>query len=318
MEPVIPLNSVGVIIGRFQVPNLHSGHEELIESVCQKHPTVIVLLGLSPLPNTFNNPLGYEERRQMITSAFPKVNVLYVRDQPSDEHWSQDVDGIVNAIIGPNQTAVLYGSRDSFIRYYSGSFQTFELEPSHKVSGTEIRRAVANENVDSEDFRRGKIAASFMRFPTAYQAVDVAIFTPDFTHILLGRKPRQTQFQLIGGFSDPVLSDTLEADAIREAYEETGVEVVIDQYLMSAKVNDWRYRGEVDCVRTVLFSAVTHDPANMMHGVRELGFQRRPDKELVETKWFDCEQISVSDSVREMHHPLIKSALRHAVNQRKK
>ena len=40
---------VGVIVGRFQVPELHFAHRDLIESVMAKHGKTIIVLGLSPL-----------------------------------------------------------------------------------------------------------------------------------------------------------------------------------------------------------------------------------------------------------------------------
>lgn len=299
---------VGVIIGRFQVPNLHAGHQELIQSVTETHSTVIILLGVAPLPNTINNPLNFTARRQMIQSAFPNVDVLYVLDNNRDEAWSLDVDKNIRAVLGPNQTAVLYGSRDSFIKHYSGIYPTLELEPKSQVSGTEIRRRIAGEIVDTEDFRKGMIVASTFRFPTAYQAVDVAIFDADFNHILLGRKPGQTEFQLPGGFSDPQMSSTLEEDAEREGGpEETGYTISVVDYIKSATIDDWRYRNEPDCVRTVLFAAVAKESIDAVDDC----FAKRTDKELVEIRWFNLGR-SVVEIVRPMHRNLVESALEYA------
>ncbi len=38
--------TVGVIVGRFQVPNLHTSHMQLIEYVESRHMKMIVLLGI--------------------------------------------------------------------------------------------------------------------------------------------------------------------------------------------------------------------------------------------------------------------------------
>jgi bifunctional NMN adenylyltransferase/nudix hydrolase len=310
MEQVQPTNAIGVIIGRFQVPDLHEGHRELIQGVKDKHPTTVVLLGMAPLPNTINNPLGFEARQQMITALFPNVTVLPVLDHSNDGVWSQNVDAMIRTVVGPQQTAVLYGSRDSFIQYYSGIYSTIELEPEFKVSGTEIREKVQNECINTRDFRAGLIAASTMRFPTAYQAVDVAIFNEGFSHILLGRKPGQEKFQLLGGFSDPELSESLEDDAEREALEESGLEVTVVDYLCSQRIDDWRYRKEPDCVRTVLFAAICYESSEAH---RKEGFFNRTDKELVETKWFN---LSSDIPLREMHLPLLKKAIDYAKDKR--
>lgn len=315
MDQVQPRNAIGVIVGRFQVPDLHDGHSELIKQVQEKHPTVLILLGQAPLPNTINNPLGFEPRRQMISASFPNVNILPLLDHSSDEVWSSSVDANIRTICGPQQTAVLYGSRDSFIKHYSGNYKTVELEPEFKVSGTEIREKVANECIDSRDFRAGLIFGSTLRFPTAYQAVDVAIFNEDFTKILLGRKPGQTQFQLLGGFSDPELSETLEDDAEREGLEESGMEVTVVQYLGSQRINDWRYRNEPDCVRTVLFAAISYDDSEEH---RAECFKKRSDKELVETKWFDLTHgaLPAGQVLRKMHKPLMTLATAYAKDKR--
>ena len=85
-----------------------------------------------------------------------------------------------------------------------------------------FRSAVSNYN-PNEQYRAGIVAAQANRFATAYQCVDLAI-VDDVGRILMGRKPNETKWRFIGGFSDPN-SPSLEADARREAAEETGVEV---------------------------------------------------------------------------------------------
>ncbi len=44
-------------------------------------------------------------------------------------------------------------------------------------------------------------------------------------------------------------------DAKREVQEEAGVEVGNITYLGSTLINDWRYRGEIDKIKTALFVA---------------------------------------------------------------
>ena len=63
---------VGVIVGRFQVPELHPGHIDLIQTVCDAHDKVVIFLGLSPLMVTRENPLDFESRKQMILAKFPQ------------------------------------------------------------------------------------------------------------------------------------------------------------------------------------------------------------------------------------------------------
>lgn len=249
-----PTADCGVIIGRFQVAELHEGHRELIDKVLSRHRKVVILLGISPLTNSINNPLDFESRKQMICSVYPSVTVLYVRDVNNDEVWSKTVDSIIRDVLSPTQTALLYGSRDSFIKHYSGCYDTYELPTQHVLSGTELRQIIGREAKDSHDFRAGVIWASRNRFPVSYQTVDVAIFNEDGTQMLLGQKRNEPGWRLIGGFSDPA-SLSLEDDARREVMEEAGVKLDRLFYVRSFMIDDWRYRNEPDCIKTALFVA---------------------------------------------------------------
>ena len=55
---------VGVIVGRFQVHELHEGHRGLIDTVRDKHDKLIMFLGLARLRNTLRTPLDFRARRQ--------------------------------------------------------------------------------------------------------------------------------------------------------------------------------------------------------------------------------------------------------------
>lgn len=247
-----------MIIGRFQVDQIHEGHKTLIDNVVARHRKVIILLGISPLANSMTNPLDFESRKQMIVSAYPQVTVLYVKDVNNDGLWSKNVDYTLNDVLGPNQTALLYGSRDSFIKHYSGVWDTYELPDGQAKTGTEIRAEIGREARDSADWRAGVIWASRNRYPISFQTVDIAVFTPDYTQILLGKKKTEINWRLIGGFADP-RSTSLEDDARREVMEEAGVALDTINYVRSFEVDDWRYRNEPDCIKTALFIATTSD-----------------------------------------------------------
>lgn len=283
-------HDVGVIVGRFQVPELHEAHKLLIQHVCDQHDKVIIFLGLSPLRVTRENPLDFESRKQMILKEFPNVNVLYVKDHVSDEVWSQKLDEMIQDVVTPAQTVVLYGGRDSFMEHYTGTNPMRELEQDVYVSGTEIRKSISKKSVKAtEDFRAGVVWAAHSGYPTCYPTVDIAIFNNDFTKILLGRKPHEDKFRLIGGFADPK-STSYEADARRETEEEAGISITDPQYIGSCLVDDWRYRGEVDKIKTMVFVA------------KHFSGQPRPGDDIVELRWFDVDsKLEVVDT----HVPLI-------------
>jgi bifunctional NMN adenylyltransferase/nudix hydrolase len=254
MTQKAPKADVGAIIGRFQVHELHEAHKDLIDSVRAMHDNVFIFIGLSPLRNTIRNPLDFNTRKRMIQEAYPDVEVYYVEDNRDDKIWSKNLDREIQKWLKPHQSILLYGSRDSFISHYHGKHTTVELESSTFISGTEIRRRIANNFTPTKEFRAGVISASFNRYPTAYAAVDCAIIDWDKKRLLLGQKKGEEQLRFIGGFSDPT-SPSYEADAKREVMEETGLEIGEPLYLGSSLVDDWRYRGEVDKIKSSFFVA---------------------------------------------------------------
>lgn len=245
---------VAVVIGRFHLHELHEAHKDLIRTVQAKHDKVLVFLGVSVVKNTLENPLDYNSRRVMLLEEFPDLQIHYINDAPgNNEVWSKNLDRLISENTTPIQTVCLYGSRDSFLSCYSGKYKTFELVSEKSVSATEIRRKICNSYFPDKSFRAGMIAATAYRYPTAYQTVDVAVVNSD-GQLLLARKPNETLFRFIGGFSDP-RSLSLEEDAKREVKEEAGIEVDSVTYLGSTLVDDPRYRRGRDKIKTALFVA---------------------------------------------------------------
>ncbi len=253
LQPKAEQYDVGVLVGRFQVADLHDGHHELLQSVCGAHDKVIVVLGVSPLMNTLQNPLDKGARQQMIRTAYPDVDVMYITDRPDDVDWSRALDKMIIENITPAQSAVLYGSRDGFLDHYTGNLPMVELEATKFLSGTAARKRIAaSATRNSPDFRAGVVWASSARYPTSYATVDIAILNETRDEVLLARKPGERKLRFVGGFADPG-SDSYEADARRETREETGLEVSDPIYIGSALVDDWRYRNEQDKIKTMLF-----------------------------------------------------------------
>lgn len=288
---------VGIITGRFQVHELHEGHGSLIQHVVDRHDKVIIFLGLSGTEqSTYINPLDYESRKQMILEVFPSVNVLYINDHPSDEEWSKNLDKQIKSVVGPNQTALLYGSRDSFISHYSGKYPTQELVPDDAAfySGTAVRNQIKRSSTrNSKEFREGVIWGVTNRHPIAYQTVDIAIRDRPNGRILLGRKSTDPpgKYRYIGGFSDPE-SPSLEYDATRETMEETGLEVGNVRYIGSCLIDDWRYRREQDKIKTAFFS------------VDYIFGHPVPRDDIEELRWFDEDKLN-EFNVNEIHLPLL-------------
>jgi bifunctional NMN adenylyltransferase/nudix hydrolase len=288
-----PAEDVGILVGRFQVHELHEAHRDLIDTVRAKHDRVIIFVGLSPLRNTPSNPLDFNTRKRMILETFPDVEVYYVEDNASDEVWSRNLDRQIEKWLKPYQTAVLYGSRDSFIPHYRGKYKTQELESTKYISGTEIRRRIANSFTPTVEFRAGVISASLDRYVTCYPTVDIAILDRSKFRVLMGQKDGELYFRFIGGFSSPN-SPSYEADARREVMEETGVAVDNLQYIGSTIISDWRYRKEQDKIKTLFF-------------VADYQFGRpQADDDIAYVEWVSMADF-MNDTVKVMpeHRPLV-------------
>ena len=281
---------IGVVVGRFQVHELHPGHHELINYVCSKHKKVIIFLGVSPLPTTRNNPLDFESRRKMITQAVDVV-VLPIVDMPSDADWSRTLDEKIHEVFQLG-TVKLYGGRDSFISYYTGQHPTEEIGEEIYISGTGIRDQIRRTVGNNRDFRAGVIYAAYNQYHKTCATVDVAILRNQ--EVLLGRKPTEHKFRFIGGFSDPTQDRSYEDTAKREVAEETGVEIGDIEYISSQQMDDWRYKKEADKITSILFQAkyVFGKPV--------------PGDDICELKWFHLDTI-VENDIEEVHHCLLRS-----------
>jgi bifunctional NMN adenylyltransferase/nudix hydrolase len=295
MKAKVDKTDVGVLVGRFQVHSLHDAHVELIQTVCDNHAKVIIFLGLSPCLVTRNNPLDFESRKQMILEKFPNVNVLYIKDVHDDKLWSRKLDESIHDLVSPNQTVTLYGGRDSFIKHYTGKYKTQELESDRIMSGSEIRKEISAKVKADPSFRAGVIWASHNQYPKVLTCVDVAVYN-DKGEFLFARKPNETLYRFIGGFSDP-RSKSFEIDVKREVSEEAHIEIDDIRYMGSTLIDDWRYRGEVDKIKTLFFKA------------KYVFGSPQADDDIAELRWIHTNKVvdvNFKNSIVPEHHPLLE------------
>ncbi len=252
------MTNVGVIVARFQVARLHKGHRYLIDYVNAHNDTTIIVLGTARSFPTKKNPLSFEMRKLMVANRYPNAIIVPLRDTKLDSRWSSQLDTVIAAAI-PAETAeavvTLYGSRDSFISYYTGSHATQIVPPLGTSNGTTYRERLA-DITDSVKFREGVIHTQMSRPPAVYPTVDIAIIRRETNEVLLGGKDVDGgKLRFVGGFVD-TKDVSYAAAARREAHEETsGIEIADLNELGSTKINDWRYRGTDDSVMTTFFVA---------------------------------------------------------------
>lgn len=132
------MKKIGVIVGRFQVPELHAGHHYLVETVTEQSDHVLVILGYTEIISE-RNPFSLEARTLLFQKTHPEIKLEKIADHPSDEKWSRALDEIITQHF-PDDIITLFGSRDSFLLTYTGRFKTTYVPPIPAPSGTEIRK----------------------------------------------------------------------------------------------------------------------------------------------------------------------------------
>lgn len=290
---------IGVVIARFQIDELHQGHKRLLEHVISENDRLIVLLGCSAPKVTTKNPLDFKTRRLMIWDSFPQAEVYPIYDKRKDVVWSKQVDTLLKSHY-PEDTITLYGSRDSFIPHYSGELTVQEYRHELVFDATSRREEVSKSDpINSADFRRGVIYAAYNKYPQCMPTVDIAILKKGEPglEVLLVKKPGEDKFRFCGGFGEPE-DETFEISAKREVMEEVGVETSDYRYICSKKINDWRYEGTRDKIKTLLFKC------NYVFGTPI----PQDDLKGGEVRWFNLHAITADDVMTE-HIPLLEALI---------
>ena len=109
--------AVAGIVGRWQVDDLHDGHQLLLSEVFKHHEKVIIFVGVTHVLGSLENPLDYPTVVPMLQLAYPTATVLPIANHGSDEIWSQNLDSLIRTV-APIGKVTLYGGRDSFINKY--------------------------------------------------------------------------------------------------------------------------------------------------------------------------------------------------------
>lgn len=153
-----------VIVGRFQVPRLHPGHELLIQWAQGLGDKLMIVIGSANEQGTWRNPLSIDSRLHMLRGWADKIIAL--NDDPGDDLcWSQQLDALVNfsAVELDCEKIILVCGRDGFKSHYLGQYELREcpIEMQPEWSGTAIRAQIGKDptHYESEQFRAGVIWA---------------------------------------------------------------------------------------------------------------------------------------------------------------
>lgn len=230
--------SVGVIIGRFQTPELHEGHKALMTQA-QKHSKQLVCVGIAKVSGTPNNPLDYPTIEQMIKEQYPKAIVMPLRDQPTNKEWTKKLNEIIQTMFSTDSVTIYCGranSQSSVQSGYQGPHKLVEIDEVPNVSATNLRKAVGRSFDTSKAFRHGVIYGATNQFTRCDPVVDVCIWQQNEKgiFILLGSRDNEDgKLRLPGGHINADDLDGMQS-AKREVMEETGLEVsdlqILGQY----------------------------------------------------------------------------------------
>lgn len=122
-------------VGRFQP--FHKGHMKAVEELRNEHE-VILVLGITG-ERSRENPLNFEERKEIIRSCLPDIDIVGLEDTENDEDWTQEM-------ISKTEIEAV-ATRNEDTAEVIGEFSDLEVirHSNHResvYSGTEVRRRI--------------------------------------------------------------------------------------------------------------------------------------------------------------------------------
>jgi 8-oxo-dGTP diphosphatase len=278
---------IGIVIGRFQVPELHAGHIHLLQTALNENERLVIGVGVARSLNS-QNILDYGLRKLAIAAAMKttsgpgkKYDLIPILDEVSDLDWSRKLDEQLYQMFR-GQEFTLYSGENGFASRYKGRNKVKIIKcPYPTPCGTDIRKDIYTPNWKKEGFAAGVIHGAQL-FNSPKMAVDFAVFKSN-GEILMGKKQGENKWRLPGGMVD--FNETLEAAAKRELWEECGVADVEPAYVGSFVVGDSRW-------------PVNERPISALFWGRHAWASPRAGDDLVEVKWVSPNNFDIAPQHR--------------------
>ena len=182
----------GIFFGRFQP--FHLGHISVIQKIVDDGLIPFILIGSSDQERTDKNPYSYIERKTLIQSIFPEIQIKPLPDVPGDnDTWVANLQATIESHINDSYTIYTHNKPTEQGKYGlpADKFITDYITFAPKVDVSDI----CDVNVNATDIRE-----------SLYSNVD---------------KLHQTTFQQIELFNSSLYHtvDTAFKDAIRKKYD---------------------------------------------------------------------------------------------------
>jgi len=126
-------------LGRFQP--MHQGHYKVVEKYSENFEQFKIIIGSSDQSGTEENPLSFEERKEIIKSCFTRVEIVGLEDREDDEEWAEDLEklGFDVIITGNKET------RDVIEKYTGIAVEEPEKFDPGIYSSSEVRRRIKSD-----------------------------------------------------------------------------------------------------------------------------------------------------------------------------
>ncbi|QKQ98645.1 adenylyltransferase/cytidyltransferase family protein [Candidatus Nanohaloarchaea archaeon] len=134
------MSDKAVLVGRFQP--FHQGHREVVEEYIDEHELAIAI-GSANEEGSEENPLSFEERKEIIRACYPEIEVVGLEDFDEDEEgnfrWLKELKENTSAekVISQNNLVKRLVREDGELELVEQDMH----EPSI-YSGTEVRRRI--------------------------------------------------------------------------------------------------------------------------------------------------------------------------------
>jgi len=302
-----------VIVGRFQTDILHKGYLETFLKIQEENYTnLLIVVGTSVTRLEDDNPLPFSVVKQLLQfelENYPfEVNIVKLNDYESDEVWSKKLDDIIN-IFDLSEFDIIVG-RDSFQKYYLGkyidkfkilvdSIDDFSSTARRKYIGGDPSTLKFKSSFEAQVFARALIFASQYSYPRVYSTTDILVYSKDKKSILLGRKPNESFWRLIGGFVDPTDKSKILA-GLRELYEEANImehEVKDAHMIHSQIIDDFRYRKSKNKIMTTLIMVDLKGDISYI-----------PGDDIEELQWFQIKDL-INTDIYPPHSEMLKKVI---------